>query len=271
MSNFKPSDFSIKEDNALSKAARVVKVSQPSEPQIQNFHFSDIKAEKTAPRSRSSRGMDQARDRFSLSELARDALSIGREEERMIEAKVAEQVAALSANAREEGTAQGYEEGKKRGEQEAIAKFQAEAAARLERIDALVVAMEGAKAELFEANREFLTNLIFRISKMVLLRELKTDSEFLLRLARELIEKTGLRENLTLKIHPGDAESVETLKAGIMQSYSGLKNLSVELSDHVVQGGCVLETEWGAIDASLETQLSQILKSLDTPNQGSTA
>jgi flagellar assembly protein FliH len=123
--------------------------------------------------------------------------------------------------------------------------------------------MEKAKGEFFEANREFLMNVIYRIAKTVLLKEITTDREYLLRLSRELLERCGLRENLTLRLHPSDASSVEMLKQGLMQSYSNLRNLSIELSDHVHQGGCILETEWGAIDGSLETQLSQVLSTLD--------
>jgi flagellar assembly protein FliH len=201
--------------------------------------------------------------RFMLSQLAREALSIGKEEEKIIEDRVTERINELSEKTRQEAFAQGHAEGLRKGQEEAFQEFQAESEKRLEQLNALLQSMESAKGELFEANREFLMNVIYRVAKTVLLKEISTDREYLLRLSRELIERCGLRENLTLKIHPSDAESIEMLKQGLLQSFSTLRNLSIELSDHVQGGGCILETEWGAVDASLQTQLSQVLSSLD--------
>jgi flagellar biosynthesis/type III secretory pathway protein FliH len=41
-----------------------------------------------------------------------------------------------------------------------------------------------------------------------------------------------------------------------------LKNLTVEFSNQAHRGGCILETEWNAIDASLDTQFAGIYEAL---------
>lgn len=276
MSKFHGNDFNISEEEAFSKAPRVVKTSQPVERRVQDFRMTDLKNSSApvtqrgftgagAPAQAPSRQAPETRrdQRFMMSELARNALSITQDEENLIEERVSQKLNELSEKTREEAFAQGHAEGMKKGHEEALAEFQTESAKRLEQLDALIAAMDGAKGELFEANREFLMNVVYRISKAVLLKEIATDREYLLRLSRELIERSGLRDNLTLKIHPSDAESVEMLKQGLLQSFSSLRNLTIELSDHVSAGGCILETEWGAVDASLETQLSQVLSTLD--------
>jgi flagellar assembly protein FliH len=274
MSNFHGNDFNISEDDALNNAPRVVKTSQPVERQVQSFQMTDLKqsngtkssftsaaaASGQSPRTALGNKQDQ---RFMLSQLAREALSIGKEEEKIIEDRVSEKIKELSEKTRQEAFAQGHAEGLQKGHDEAFQEFQAESQKRLEQMNAFFQSLEGAKAELFEANREFLMNVIYRVAKTVILKEIATDREYLLRLSRELIERCGLRDNLTLKLHPSDAESIDMLKQGLIQSFSSLRNFSIEISDHVHAGGCILETEWGAIDASLETQLSQVLSTLD--------
>jgi flagellar assembly protein FliH len=272
VSKFQGNNFNISDEEDFNHAPRVVKTSQPVERQVQSFQMTDLKQRtgsqrdseaqvtKQAPRG----AVDGKKDyRFMISELARDALSIGQEEERMIEEKAAEKLAELSESTRQQAFAQGHAEGLKKGHDEAFQAFETESAKRLEQLDGLIHSMESAKGALFEANREFLMNVVYRIAKTVLLKEIATDRDYLLRLARELVERSGLRENLTIKIHPDDAQSMEMLKQGLLQSYSSLRNLTIELSDHVEGGGCILETEWGAIDASLATQLSQVLSTLD--------
>ncbi|MFL5814638.1 MAG: FliH/SctL family protein [Bdellovibrionia bacterium] len=274
MSKFHGNDFNISEDDALNNAPRVVKTSQPVERHVQSFQMTNLNqqgspksgftgaaaASGQSPRTALGNKQDQ---RFMLSQLAREALSIGKEEEKIIEDRVAERLNELSEKTRQEAFAQGHAEGVKMGQAEAFQEFQAESQKQLEQLNALIQSMESAKGELFEANREFLMNAIYRVAKTILLKEISADREYLLRLSRELVERCGLRDNLTLKLHPSDADSIEMLRQGLLQSFSSLRNLSIELSEHVQAGGCILETEWGAIDASLETQLSQVLSTLD--------
>jgi flagellar assembly protein FliH len=274
VSKFHGNDFNISEEDAFSKAPRVVKTSQPVQRQVQDFEMTDLKQMGGAPSSFTSAAAASGQSarvalsgkqdqRFVMSQLAREALSIGKEEEKIIEDRVSEKLAELSEKTRQDAYARGHAEGLQKGHEEAFQEFQTESSKRIDQLNVLVQSMESAKGQLFEANREFLMNVIYRVAKTILLKEVATDREYLLRLSRELVERCGLRENLTLKIHPCDAESLEMLKQGLMQSFSSLRNLNIELSDHVQAGGCILETEWGAIDASLETQLSQVLSSLD--------
>lgn len=275
MSKFNGNDFNISEDDGFNKSPRVVKTSQPVERRVQDFRMSDLKQASSAPAQKGFTGTpsnsparphatESRRDqRFMMSELARNALSITQEQENLIEERVSQKLQELSDETRQAAFAQGHAEGSKKGHEEALVEFQSESTKRLEQFDALIASMEGAKGELFESNREFLMNVVYRVSKAILLKEIAADKDYLLRLSRELVERSGLRENLTLKVHPSDAESVDMLRQGLVQSFSSLRNLSIELSEHVSAGGCILETEWGAVDASLETQLSQVLSTLD--------
>ena len=52
------------------------------------------------------------------------------------------------------------------------------------------------------------------------------------------------------------------LKDGLDKSLGGLKNLNVEVSEDVLAGGCVIETEWNKIDAGLQTQLDSMVEAL---------
>jgi flagellar assembly protein FliH len=268
VSKFQGNDFSIREEETFSNAPRVVKTSQPVERQVQDFKMTRLSAEQGSGASSGSPrpGTQEYRDhRFVMSQLAKEALAVGKEDEKVIEQQVAERLKKLSEETYQKAFSEGHAKGFEQGKNEALESVMAETRERFERMDALIQSMESAKSELLDANREFLMNVVYRIAKAVVLKEISADKDYLLRLARELIEKCGLRDQLTLKIHPDDAEALEKLKEGLIQSFSSLKNLSIELSDHVASGGCVLETEWGAIDASLETQLSQIVKSLDVP------
>jgi flagellar assembly protein FliH len=44
----------------------------------------------------------------------------------------------------------------------------------------------------------------------------------------------------------------------LMASISGLKNLTVEENSGITRGGCLVESELGQVDATIESQLEEI-------------
>jgi hypothetical protein len=91
---------------------------------------------------------------------------------------------------------------------------------------------------------------------------LTTDPEYVVRLARDLMDRVGVRDNVKIRIGQKDAASIDLLKADLTKTFSDLKNLSIEVSEEIQDGGCVIETQWSAIDASIETQLKGLQEAL---------
>jgi flagellar assembly protein FliH len=277
MSKFKQNELGIKEEyEGKAKAeARVVKLDKPVERIVTQFQFGKIskrgEGDYAAIKARygalaatdAERAARAQKDRrFSLNPLLRDPLSVEEEERRVIDEKVRARVEAVSALAREQAAREGYQAGLKKGYEEASSQFKTDGARRLEQLDALLAAAETAKVDIFRANERFLMELLYRVARMVLLRELKTDKEYLLRVCRDLIERVGVRENIKIRVHPEDMATMGKLREGLEGAFGAMKNLNVESSNQVELGGCMIETEWNAIDASLETQLQGVYEAL---------
>jgi flagellar assembly protein FliH len=171
-------------------------------------------------------------------------------------------VESVAEEVRAQAAKQGYDEGLKQGHEEAFRRFREEAAERIRSFDLFLAEAETAKEQIYRANERFLIETVFRVSKMVLLKELTTDKEYVTRLARDLIERVGVRENIRIKISPSDMDTAALLKEGLEKSLGTLKNLNIEPSAQVQGGGCIVETEWNAIDASIQTQLQGIYDAL---------
>ena len=65
-----------------------------------------------------------------------------------------------------------------------------------------------------------------------------------------------------IRINPADLESVTLQKPLFLASISGLKNLSIETDPEISPGGCRVDSDFGDIDATLETQLETIRQTL---------
>ena len=275
MSHFEVSKFNVKEERSDSEIIRVVKLDTGPAPQIKQYDlpalsvqgkgdYNTVKQKYGALAATDpDRHTRTSRDgRFKVNALLRDPLAIEEEERRVIDARVTQNVAAVREVAWTEGEKKGYEDGLKRGRDEAYEQFRHESAKSLQSFETFVQKFETLKTEIFKANERFLMELVFRVAKMVTLKELSTDSDYVLRLSRQLLDQVGIRDNVKIRINPKDAQSLELLKADLIKQFPDLKNLNIEVSPEVEGGGCMIETQWSAIDASLETQLAGLQKAL---------
>ncbi len=282
---FKPIDFQIKIESDLRPKEKILKLDNGVKPVIKSFEVSEVKgdrfgsyeevksrfgslavtdrADKGESGTESQQAGQSTKDSsFSINPLLRDALKVDREEKRVIEEQVQHQLTELAAKTRAEAEAKGYEEGRKRGYDAAYGVVQSEVATRVADFVSLFSQLDNAKNEIYEANEKFLIEMIYRIAKMVILRELSTDKEYLLRLTKELISSLGVKENIKISLNPKDEQFIQSITTGLDNALGKLQNLHIEVSSQVPPGGCLVETEWHAIDVSVDAQLERIHQSL---------
>jgi len=200
--------------------------------------------------------------KFELNSFVKQSLSVEEEEKKNVEKKVKERLLELADDVRTAARGEGYQAGLKKGYDEAFSKFKEESAEKLIKFENFVSACERAKKNIYNQNEKFLIELVYQIAKMVILKETKTDKSYLTRLVTEIIDKVGVKDNINVKINKDDMETLELLKTDLAKAHGNLQNLNIEVSDQVKQGGCVVETQWNSIDASIETQLEKIRDSI---------
>lgn len=265
--------FDVREESKQAQEMRVVKLEVPEIPAVTEFQIAKIRkpGEGNYAHTKAKFGPLAATDadrnfasaqKFSVHALLREPLHVEQEERRAIEARVQATVAELAQKAKDEAAQVGYRDGLAKGHEEAFVQFKQEAEARMKRFETLMAELETAREEILRANEKFLIHLVLRISRMIVLRELKTDATYIQRLAMDLIERVGVRENIKLRISPEDSETLEMIKSGIEKSLGSMKNLSVEVDSKVPQGGCSIETQWNAVDATIDLALDGIAQSL---------
>lgn len=255
-------------------ASKAVTVDRQTAPVIKEFKFNSLKHSQgnyAAVKAKfgplgstdAERLARSTKDRrFTLNPLLKGSLSVEEEEKRVLEEKVRAQVEAITEEVREKAKSDGYEDGLKKGFEEAYRKVHSDGAKSLVKFDLLLEELEKAKFEIFKANERFLIGLIYQIARMVTLKEISLDKEYLLRVANELIEEVGVKDYVTIRINPQDAETVEMMKQGLQKSHRELSNLNIEASSQVSPGGCQVTTEWNALDSQVEIQLKRIFESL---------
>ncbi len=88
------------------------------------------------------------------------------------------------------------------------------------------------------------------------------DRERVVQVVRNALSVARNQRNVTVRVHPQEAELVQARLAEITQPYPGVRFLEVASDARLAPGACVLESEVGVVDASLEVQLKAIENSL---------
>lgn len=99
-----------------------------------------------------------------------------------------------------------------------------------------------------------LVKLALEIARKVVHREVTTDSDIVLTLARVALERLHPRAVATVLLHPEDFEYVNARR----QALSSNSSLEIVADTAVGRGGCIIQSEHGDIDARIEQQFASI-------------
>jgi len=108
-----------------------------------------------------------------------------------------------------------------------------------------------------------LLHLSVRIAEKILGLEIKRNRTAIVDLVANALRQARRNEMLTMRVNPADLSVIEEHRQRLEQS-GREKFLDIVPDRHVAAGGCVIESESGAIDAQLETQLRVLERALLT-------
>ena len=160
---------------------------------------------------------------------------------------------AEAARIREEAKA-AFEEEKKRGYEKGLADGKMEIAElKLEQVDSSVAFMEGVERKMADVVMKAIKSFVVEIG----------DRELVVQIVRKTMNAViRTQRQVVLKVAP---EMVETVRARIEEfrtAYPTVESFDVVEDPRLKGAACILETEAGVADASVETQLAAIEKSL---------
>ncbi len=114
---------------------------------------------------------------------------------------------------------------------------------------------------LIEAKEKIL-DLVLKISKKVTFEAIELDKEALLTIIEGAVAQLVDRSRLKIKVHPSFLPVVQRNLDRFLASTAGIRDVGVEPDPRVHDGGCLIETPSGDIDARLESQFEVIAEAL---------
>jgi flagellar biosynthesis/type III secretory pathway protein FliH len=210
----------------------------------------------------------QSKDsKFKIHELIQGVLGITADEEKKIEQEIERRLQERLDALEEVTKKKAYREGYEAGKEQAFLEVQEQAKPLIETFMTLIHDLENLKTQILKANEDILIKMVYRIAKMICLKEIQEDSAYTLRLLTQLIEKLDTKENIKIYVSEEMISSAEQLRAGLVENLGQLNNISIEVAHDIQDAGVKVETNFAEVDARIQVQLENIASSLgvETP------
>ena len=200
--------------------------------------------------SENARNFDQAninKAKEGVKELLKDALD-----------KAKRQATGIKAHAQKQGHDEGYAEGFKKGEDAAREEFKP----FLETIEGLISDLTGFRKDMYDKGEREMVEMVVSLAKKVIHFEFSTRDDAVQGMIRLAVQSVLDRESMVIKINPTDKGYAESFRPELHHLFGEIKNITFEAHPGVERGGCVVETNFGVVDARIDKlgeQMDRIL------------
>jgi type III secretion protein L len=188
------------------------------------------------------------RDTFEAKSDAQQIRERAEAQAAQLQAETQEEAAKIVSQAHEEAQAikaTAYEEGLRAGREEGS--------------QALIEATLRANSDIAALQDTLvpqIKTLAMAIARRVIGRELEFHPEAVVEIVKQALgDKARQRREITLRVHPDDAQMLRDSRADLLDMLSRCKEISIREDEEIAPHGVIIETEAGIIDAQLETQL----------------
>jgi flagellar assembly protein FliH len=162
-------------------------------------------------------------------------------------------VAQIEEEAKRAGFDQGTSDGR--------AAAQAEMDEMLETMRGLVEMARVERHKIIEGAEPEIVKLSVAIAERILNQHVALEPNTVLDMTRAAITRLVNRETVTVRVNPGDIETMRQHREKLM-AMNDIDNLRIIEDQRVDRGGVVIETDAGTIDAKINTQLREVRRLL---------
>jgi flagellar assembly protein FliH len=156
----------------------------------------------------------------------------------------------------------GYEEGYQLGIQDGTLHAKQQYQNQLQKAASILEQAYDEKASIIQEAEPFVIELSTEIAKKVLQQELKTHPEALIQLIKQTLSSVYETSSLSIGVSPEDFAFVQKQREQLMAVDNSQIEVKVIPDYSIEQGGCIIRTSSGSIDARIDVQLSEIKKVL---------
>ncbi len=169
-------------------------------------------------------------------------------EEILAKAKAEEEEVYKKAN--KEGFEKGHEDGYKEGN--------LEAERLIDRLHTMTESIQNRRQEILDNTEQQIVDLVVLMTRKVVKILGENQKNVIMANVVQALKKVKGRGEVTLRVNLSDVKLTTDHIADFIRQVENIKNIHVVEDSSVERGGCIVETDFGAIDARISSQLAEM-------------
>jgi flagellar assembly protein FliH len=170
----------------------------------------------------------------------------------------AEEIEAESHTAFEAERKAAEDQGRIAGREEGFAEGKAEADRLVERVQTVLERAQGQREQILEETEQQIVDLVLLMTRKVVKIISETQKDVVRANVTAALQKVKGRLNITIRVNVADLKLTTEHVNGFIRKMEGVKGIEVAEDSTVEPGGCVIETDFGEIDARISSQLAEL-------------
>ncbi|MGM0452552.1 MAG: FliH/SctL family protein [Thermodesulfobacteriota bacterium] len=151
-----------------------------------------------------------------------------------------------------------YTKGRADGRQEAEAELHTAAQALAEGLEQISRLRES----LLSKSKEDMVRLVMGVVGQVIQTEVTENTDIIVKTVTRALESAVASAEYFIKVHPDDLARVKEKEPLFLAAMKGLQNIYFIADESIARGGCLAESQAGDVDATIESQISEIYEHL---------
>jgi len=164
------------------------------------------------------------------------------------------------------------EAGKKEGKEEGYAEGKAEVDRLIERTQIVLERAQDKRGEILSDTEQEIISLVLMISRKVIKVLSENQKDIIIANVIEALRKVKAKGNVIIRVNLADLQLATEHKQDFIKLMEGAKSVQIAEDSSVDKGGCIIETDFGEIDARIASQLAELENRIleIAPSQGRT-
>jgi flagellar assembly protein FliH len=126
----------------------------------------------------------------------------------------------------------------------------------------MILRLHGEFQKITKQMEELSLNIAVEIAETIIADTISHDASMVIRQARKAIDGYRNAQTLRVRINPHEYEAIEQVKNTLIGDTMRNPDITIIADSSIARGGCIVESDIGAVDAQITTQLQEIRRQL---------
>lgn len=151
-----------------------------------------------------------------------------------------------------------YEQARSKGEEDGFASGKSEVERLIERVHTILETVMARREEILSDTEGQIVDLVLLISRKVVKIMSENQKQVVMANVLQALKKVKSRGNVTVRVNMDDLKITTENISNFIKQVESIKGITFVEDGTVEKGGCIVETDFGEVDARISSQLGEL-------------